>query len=91
MVEDWTRVAFTGNHLLAVYGDQTSGGLMYNLFADVLLQTRLVNDSVRFLDVVSLLLFETQDLLQIYEAQSEFYWNQIASTLPTSYLVVWPR
>ncbi|TFK97850.1 hypothetical protein BDV98DRAFT_607320 [Pterulicium gracile] len=60
MVEDWTRVAFTGNHLLAVYGDQTSGGLMYNLFADVLLQTRLVNDS-------------------IYEAQSEFYWNQIAS------------
>ncbi len=50
LVGQWQSLALSSDqkHLLRVYNDQTSWALMYNLYADRLLGTNLVSDTVRF-------------------------------------------
>ncbi|OCH92944.1 DUF1793-domain-containing protein [Obba rivulosa] len=47
-ISQWQKLATasTGNHLVLSYGDDTSWGLAYNLYADMLLNTSLVPASV---------------------------------------------
>lgn len=48
LVGQWQSLALSSDqkHLLRVYNDQTSWALMYNLYADRLLGTNLVSDTV---------------------------------------------
>lgn len=47
-MQQWSQLAKSADntHLLMNYGAQTTSGLMYNLYADKLLQLNLVPDEV---------------------------------------------
>ncbi|KAG7090519.1 hypothetical protein E1B28_009629 [Marasmius oreades] len=42
----WTKLATSGDHITSVYGDSQSRPLVYNLYADVLLRTNVVDSSI---------------------------------------------
>ncbi|KAL0952529.1 hypothetical protein HGRIS_006790 [Hohenbuehelia grisea] len=46
LLAQWRAQAFQGGHLLSNFKDQSSGGIIYNLYADKLLRLNLVDDSV---------------------------------------------
>ncbi len=66
-------------HVLSSYGDSTqSWTLLYNLFADKLLQTRVVDDDVRgFSDASSSSLI----IIQIYQSSTNYYKSLLASNI----------
>jgi hypothetical protein len=54
MYEKWKLLAFANGHLQAAYDDEASWSLGYNLFADLWLQTGLLNASMIDSHVASL-------------------------------------
>ncbi|KAK7035330.1 hypothetical protein VNI00_011861 [Paramarasmius palmivorus] len=46
LASQWVDLATEGGHIVSIYGDPSSEGLIYNLYADILLKTKLVPDSV---------------------------------------------
>ena len=52
LLNEWVPMALStdGSSVLANFGSQSSGGLLYNLFADKLLRLGLVPDEVCFYD-----------------------------------------
>ena len=47
-IQQWQALAVSNDksHLLMTYGNETSNGLLYNLYADLLLQLHIVPDEV---------------------------------------------
>ncbi|KAJ7644936.1 hypothetical protein FB45DRAFT_825074 [Roridomyces roridus] len=46
LIQSWIAMTSSGGNLLSSYGSSTSGGLMYNMFADKLLKTNILPASV---------------------------------------------
>ena len=64
-------------HILAVYGQNNSWTLGYNLFADVWLGTNLVESAVGIIDCSFL---DVPDPLQIYDGHSNFIQNLVLTS-----------
>ena len=45
-MKQWRDQAFQGGRLVSEFNDSSSGGIMYNLYADKLLRLNLVDDAV---------------------------------------------
>ena len=64
-------------NLLAVYGQTNSWTLGYNLFADVWLETNLVESSVGVFEYSFL---AVSDQFQVYEGHSNFVYNLVSNS-----------
>lgn len=51
---EWKGLADSQGHLVSTYNDISSWGLVYNLFADKLLGTKMVEDKVGFSHILSI-------------------------------------
>ena len=46
LIEQWKGLAVAGDHLALTYDDSSSSGLIFNMYADKLLQTNMISDDV---------------------------------------------
>ncbi|KAK7047204.1 hypothetical protein VNI00_006870 [Paramarasmius palmivorus] len=46
LTSQWVTLASSGDRIASVYGDSLSWGLIYNLYADILLQTKVIPEKV---------------------------------------------
>jgi Domain of unknown function (DUF1793) len=74
----WKSLAFSGDqHLLAMYGQNNSWTLGYNLFADVWLGTNLAESSVGILECSFI---AVPDEFQVYDGYSSFIDNLVLTS-----------
>lgn len=79
MAASWHSLALSsdGSHFLGAYGDEQSSALMYNIYADRLLDTGIVNQTVSRLGIFTQLYALTT--AQILQSQTAFYKNLLSS------------
>lgn len=82
-MNQWSQLAKSADntHLVMNYGAQDTTGLMYNLYADKLLQLDLVPDEVS--DSTLVLLVLTNAEMKVYQIQTVFYNNAVCALLLT--------
>ena len=82
----WTSLATTSSSIALEYGSSQSG-IIYNLYADKLLQTNLINGSVSCILMINWWI-HTDFGFQVFDLQTSFYASQfstLASASPPSF------
>lgn len=76
-MQQWVQLATAadGSHILMTYGQQPTGGLIYNLYADKLLQLDLVPQSVSSCECSGVFM-NSFCASQVYNSQTSFLQKQ---------------
>lgn len=79
MAASWHSLALSSDesHFLGVYGEQQSWALMYNIYADRLLDTGIVNQTVGRIRTAAK--FYALITAQVLQGQTAFYKNLLSS------------